>query len=536
MKTIKLFLSLLSTIFLLACNDILNKQPLDEIGDDAFWSDPTLIQYYINDLYANMPLDVYFWSESRSDNSVHANKDKFKLNYLRYNYNIETATAYNDNVWNTHYKNIRKCNRFIEKIDNATEDENIKMQQKGEVYFIRAFFYFELVKRYGGVVLLDKVLTMNDNWNIPRSSEKESWDFILSDLKKAIELLPEKRKHNERGRITKGAAWSLKSRVELYTKQYDECIKSCSEVYKLGYELVDGKTAEDYRSIWYITNKDNKEIIFDKQYLSPDVYNAFMVYHLVCYINTPYGDRGQGGLGPTQELVDQFTLKDGTQPSTYSNQNGIFDINETQIYENREPRFYANIIYHGSKIFKNGDKGPATVDRYTLDTPDKSDASPSGYNIWKWIDYDNYNYPYAGSGSKDHSTNWIYIRYAEIFLNDAEARVEKNDIQGAQNAVNVIRKRVGLPEITETNQDKLRDLIRKERRLELAFEDHRFWDIRRWKMGNKIPSKLHGVQFISPTEFKINEIDNRIWDDRKYLHPIPHDEILRTNIQQNPGF
>lgn len=538
MKNIKSPLLILMALLSFSCSDVLNKEPLDELGDDAFWSDPVLIQYYVNDVYAELLIDSYMLNESRSDNSVTANKEKNKLSELRFNYNIETPTSTNDNIWNDHYEYIRKCNRFLEKIDNAPVEESTKLLQKGQIHFLRAMFYFDLVKRYGGVVLLDKVLTMNDNWNIPRSSEEECYNFILQDLNKAIEFLPASWDGKDKGRATKGAAWALKSRVELYTKQYDAVIKSCEEVYKLGYELVDGKTPENYRSIWWSTNKDNKEIIFDKQYKSPDVYNNIMIYHMITYINNPYGDRGWGGMGPTQELVDEFELKDGGQAPKFSDKSntGTFDINSTKIYENREPRFYANLVCHGTQIFLKGDKGPVTVDRYLMDTPDKADGSPSGYNVWKWIDYDNYNYPYAGASGQDHSTNWIYIRYAEIFLNDAEARLETNDIQGALKAVNVIRARVGLPDITETNQAKLRELIRKERRLELAFEDHRFWDVRRWKIGDKTQKKLHGLRFTSPTEFRVDEIDSRVWDDRLYLNPIPHDEILRTNIQQNPGF
>lgn len=538
MKNIKLSLFALLSMLSFSCSDVLNKEPLDELGDEAFWSDPVLIQYYLNNVYAELPVDSYMLNESRSDNSVTANKEKNKLSELRFNYNIETPTATNDDIWNDHYEYIRKCNRFFEKIDKAPTDEVIKQKQKGEVHFLRALFYFELVKRYGGVILLDKVLTMDDNWSISRSSEDECYSFILTDLSKATELLPAAWDGKDKGRATKGAAWALKSRIQLYIKQYADAIKSCSEIYKLGYELVDGKTPENYRSIWWITNKDNKEIIFDKQYKSPDVYNNIMVHHLVTYINNPYGDRGWGGLGPTQDLIDEFELKDGSPAPQFSNQPSTktFDINETKIYENREPRFYSNVLFHGTKIFMKGDKGPATIDRYLMDTPDKADASSSGYNVWKWIDYDNYNYPYAGSSGQDHSINWIYFRYAEIFLNDAEARVETNDIQGALQAVNVIRQRVGLPDITEKDQAALRELIRKERRVELAFEDHRFWDVRRWRIGDKTQRTLHGLRFTSPTEFHVDEIDSRVWDDRLYLNPISHDEILRTNIKQNPGY
>lgn len=159
----------------------------------------------------------------------------------------------------------------------------------------------------------------------------------------------------------------------MYDKRYEDVIKSCAEVYKLGYELVDGTTPEKYRSIWWTTNKDNKEIIFDVQYKSPDVYNNMMVCNMVTYINDKYGDRGWGGLGPTQELIDAFEMADGTPATQYSQApaDQVFDINTCGIYEGREPRFYANIVFHGSQIFFNADKGAVTVDRYLMDTPDK---------------------------------------------------------------------------------------------------------------------------------------------------------------------
>lgn len=539
MKHINSIILILYVFFTSSCGDVLEKSPLDEIGDDAFWTDPTLVNYYVNDLYAEIPVDGLQLQENRSDNSVSSQRDKWRASSFSFNYNTINASASGEDVWNSYYTKIRKCNRFFEQIKNTPIEESTQKELTGQVHFLRALFYFDLVKRYGGVVLLDKVLTMSDNWDIPRSTEQESYDFIIDDLKKAIELLPESWNKANKGRATKGAAWALKSRVELYDKRYEEVVKSCEETKKSGYELIPGNTPEKYRSIWYITNKDNKEIIFDIQYKSPDIYNNMMIYNMVTYINNPYGDRGWGGLGPTQELVDEYELSDGSPAPQYANEDpdNVFDINQTGIYQNREPRFYANIVFHGSEIFKNGDKGPVTVDRYLMDTPDKGDASLTGYSVWKWIDYDNYNYPYAGASGKDHSINWILIRYAEIFLNEAEAKVELNDIQGALEAINVIRNRVGLPPYTETNQDKLRKLIRKERRLELAFEDHRFYDVRRWRIGQETQATLHGVRFISPTEFKISKTDTRTWDDRLYLYPIPHSEIIRSSaLTQNKGY
>lgn len=539
MKKIK-FPVLIACVVLLTGCDILNKDPLDEIGDDAFWQDETLTEYYVNDLYYEIPVDGLLLQENRTDNSVSAQRDKYRSTWFMFNYNLITASDPGQDIWNDYYIKIRKCNRFFERIGDSPLDDDVKALLTGQVYFLRAMFYFDLVKNYGGVVLLDKVLTMEDNWDIPRSSEEECYEFILADLEEAIKLLPEAWSGKDKGRATKGAAYALKSRVDLYGERYEEVIKDCQAIYDLGcYELVPGNTPEQYRSIWWTTNKDNKEIIFDIQYKSPDVYNNMMVCNMVTYLNEKYSDRGWGGLGPTQEMVDEFEMADGTPAIQYAqaSEETIFDINETGIYEGREPRFYANIIFHGSQIFFKADKGAVTVDRYLYDTPDKGDGSLTGYNIWKWIDYDNYNYPYEGSGSPDFSTNWIMFRYAEILLNDAEARVETGDITGALAAVNVIRRRVGLPDLTETNQSKLRELIRKERRIELAYEDQRFYDVRRWRIGDETQDKLHGVVFVSPTEFKVVTVDNRVWDDRLYLLPIPYDEILRQSaLTQNPGY
>ena len=463
MKKINTALFCLFVLLFCSC-DVLNKAPLDEIADDSFWSDETLVKYYVNDLYSEISVDGLQLQENRSDNSVSAQRDKYRASWFKFNYDMVSASdPQDDDVWEDYYVKVRKCNRFFERIGTSTIEESEKSRLTGEVHFLRAMFYFEMVKRYGGVILLDKVLTMEDNWEIPRSSEKECYDFILEDLKKATEMLPASYGSREKGRATKGAAYALKSRVELYDKRYEDVIKSCAEVYKLGYELVDGTTPEKYRSIWWTTNKDNKEIIFDVQYKSPDVYNNMMVCNMVTYINDKYGDRGWGGLGPTQELIDAFEMADGTPATQYSQApaDQVFDINTCGIYEGREPRFYANIVFHGSQIFFNADKGAVTVDRYLMDTPDKGDGSLTGYNVWKWIDYDNYNYPYAGAGSPDFSTNWIILRYAEIYLNDAEARLETGDVEGARKAVNMIRQRVGLPDLTESDPEKLRELIRK---------------------------------------------------------------------------
>lgn len=520
--------------------DVLDKTPLDEIGNTAFWQDENLVQYYVNDLYNEIYVDDEHLEENRTDNAVSAQRDKWRAWAFMFNYNALSPSDPNVDIWSDYYAKIRKCNRFFEQIGNTTlSEEKIKVLT-GQVYFMRALFYFDLVKHYGGVVLLDKVLTMEDDWNLPRATEEATYNFILADLQKAIDLLPEEWDSDNKGRVTKGAAYAFRSRVNLYAKKYQECIKDCETVKGMNrYELVDGKTPEGYRSIWWQTNKDNKEIIFDLQFKGPDVTNHMMVYNLVAYLNDPYGDRGWSGICPTQELIDEYEMADGTPAVKYSNADPerVFNVNETGIYKGREPRFYGSIVTHGNYIFLKGDKGPARVDRFLLDRPEKSDASLTGYSIWKWIDYDNYNYPYGGASSPDFPTNWILFRYAEIFLNEAEARLETDDVNGALQAINVIRSRVGLPILTETNQNKLRELIRKERRIELAFEDQRFWDVRRWRIGDKTQRTLHGVIWVSDTEFKVMTADVRKWDNRLYLYPIPHDEILRQSaLEQNPNY
>ena len=172
-----------------------------------------------------------------------------------------------------YYVKVRKCNRFFERIGTSTIEESEKSRLTGEVHFLRANVLFRMVKRYGGVILLDKVLTMEDNWESPLHLRKNAMTSFWKTSKKQQKCCLPRMVREKKGRATKGAAYALKSRVELYDKRYEDVIKSCAEVYKLGYELVDGTTPEKYRSIWWTTNKDNKEIIFDVQYKSPDVYN-----------------------------------------------------------------------------------------------------------------------------------------------------------------------------------------------------------------------------------------------------------------------
>lgn len=163
------------------------------------------------DLYSEISVDGLQLQENRSDNSVSAQRDKYRASWFKFNYDMVSASdPQDDDVWEDYYVKVRKCNRFFERIGTSTIEESEKSRLTGEVHFLRAMFYFEMVKRYGGVILLDKVLTMEDNWEIPRSSEKECYDFILEDLKKATEMLPASYGSREKGRATKGAALALK--------------------------------------------------------------------------------------------------------------------------------------------------------------------------------------------------------------------------------------------------------------------------------------------------------------------------------------
>jgi hypothetical protein len=452
------------------------------------------------------------------------------------------------------------------------------------VHFLRAYLYHNLVSMYGGVPIIKKTFGLTDNFNVPRDSYDNCIKFIVSDLDSAATLLPLSYSGNDRGRATKGAALALKSRVLLYaasdlynsngswagaytnkeligytggdrTARWQAAKDAAKAVINLGqYSLYmpnpgsAAEAAKNYGDIFI--SKDNPEDIY-LRYFTVKIDENWDGYNPGLY-NNPNGWHGWGSNTPLGQFVDSYEMNDGTK----------FDWNnpaeKTAPYQNRDPRFYASINYDGAKwrprpsdaagrdpvgIVQTGyyqkPDGTLIPGLDTRNSPlEDWNGTYTGYYMRKFID------PSINAQYDKQDQPWRYIRYTEILLNYAEACLGLGQEAEAKTYINQIRRRAFMPDVTETGQA-LIDRYRNERKIELAFEDHRYFDVRRWMIapgaytdalgiGIRYQADVNGNPISGPT-YSIIKAQSRAWNPRFYFFPIKLDEMNRNNkLIQNP--
>lgn len=483
-----------------------------------------------------------------------------------------------DGAWGNLWNGIRAANLFLEKSDevemdylrldpNESQQEiyrvrlaNIK-RWKYEVRFLRAYFYSELIVRYGGVPVVTRSYGLNDNYRSRRRNSLETClEFITDECDEAAENLPEAYASGDLGRVTAGAALALKSRVLLFAASalwnndlwcdgydYPELVTVDASVATQSERWADAAAAA--HDVMTLTDSGYRLAndwpgIF-RSYTSPEIIFARRDGNSNWFESTnfPVGfDGGNGGANPTQELVDAFEMADGTKFSWGGTSAGGEGYDgsayaNTAPYENRDPRLAWTVLTNNA-AFRN-----RTVEAWTggRDGKGVTQATKTGYYLRKYVD-ENINLTLGQSSIH----TWIVIRYAEILLNYAEAMNEAygpNDDHGygttAVQAVNEIRRRVGMPSLPSSlDKDALRERIRNERRVELAFEGHRFWDVRRWMIaGDALGTPVHGVSINKrggTFEYTGIEVEDRRFEERMYFYPIPQSEINITGWPQNP--
>ncbi|HZJ37430.1 MAG TPA: RagB/SusD family nutrient uptake outer membrane protein [Gillisia sp.] len=515
------------TMFLSCEKEILNQLPKDSLTDESVWTDSQGAIQFLNAIYGGMPSGfdrnyqgwgkgLYLLDGVTDDGDVcmpwtHSNE-------LQNGEFLPSNVPWGE-TWGDYYNLIRKANIAIENL-GALNDESLRQRLLGEAHFLRGFMYHELLRLYGiksdgneltGVPILENSLTLDDNFEIPRSSYDEVVDFIITDLNKAASLLPSKG-NIEAGRATVGAANALSSRVLLYAERFQDAAIAAEKVIDTEYYLF-----EDYRTLFLI--KNNEEIIYAKKFQEPDKVH-FGVNNGYDVINTPRSfrgasDAGWGGNVPTQNFVDSYEMVDGKAQDV----SPMYD--ETKPYENLDPRFEATVVHNGSAF-----RG-RVMEFYPggTDVTNQPEDTKTGYQLRKFHEE---QYPiYTKSSDQD----WIFIRYAEVLLNYAEAKNEASGPdQSVYNALNQIRQRAGIPNLASgLGQSEMRNKIRNERRIELAFEEHRFFDIRRWGIAeNLLNGPLIGVKIEKVGdnfEYTRYEFETRSFPPKLYVLPIPQDEI-----------
>ena len=481
MKTLaKIFSAGLLTLSIASCNDwiddIRNTSSIDDAA--AFESEET-VTLYVNGFYTWLNSYGQFGDRQFNGSLTEAMTDIFKYSGSNLtaragqpNQYAELATPMSPDgnllsCWDNAYSCIRRLNQFLilEQQYAGKFREEIRLQWQAQARFFRAFINFQLAKRHGGSIILFDALP--DGPNRARSTAEQVWDFIEADLDFCAENLPDEWNAANKGRVTKYAALAFKSRAMLYAKRWQKAYDAANEVIKSGrYSLV-----AEYAEAW---KGNNSEAILEFDYnrnLGP--YTQFDAN----YAPSTDGSTASCGPAPTQELVESYEAKDGSKIN-WSKWHG--STNEYPPYNELEPRFAATVLYPGCTwkgiTLDLSVQGPnVTFFNYGEQAASLGNTC-SGYLLKKLL-----NESMTDVVSVKSDQPWVEIRYAEVLLNFAEAAYRLDKTADAQDAMNQVRARVGLPAKTSTGNAFFAD-YRNERKVELAFEGHLYWDMVRWQL------------------------------------------------------
>ena len=522
--------------------DVLDKVPLDSYSEELVWKDGNLIETFVNNAYRLVPHGFnYSMTNSLStltdENNGRANSAANIINAGNITADALASLDYWNDPQRGFYKVITKTNLFFSKIEEAPIDAELKKRMMGEMKFLRAFSYFRLISFYGGVPLITKPFGLNDDFSVPRNTYEECLTFVLKELDEAASLLPLDYPNAQKGRITKGAAMSMKARALLYAASPQNNPANdmtkwqlAADAAKAVIDLNKYALYPDYKTLFLASTIYNSEIIWTRPFnLQVDLENVFV--ELSQY---PNGYGGFAQVHPLHNLVDDYETLNGKLPKndpSYDPQNP---------YVNRDPRFYASILYDGAPFQHR------QVETFLPKGQDSNEgssqpwnATQTGYYQRKFLDETIVN----PGGTNIGSTPWTYIRYAEILLNYAEAKYNLGDEATCREYINMIRSRpsVNMPPVTETGPALLARL-QNERRIELVFEDHRWFDVRRWKIAPQvlnIPGKRMSIMKDASGKktYTVVEFQPRAFFEKNYLVPIPQYEIAKNaKLVQNPGY
>ena len=547
-RTIYTSIIILSLVTFGAC-DYLEYDESSYLLEDEVFSDFNRTKQFLTGIYAYLPdgfnpIDGAMRS-SASDDAVHVWKYS---NVQKLNDGSWSAVQPVDDVFGTMYKGIRAANKFLVETqgqifeeEQFNEDYGDQMKQF-EIYpyearFLRAFFYFELAKRYGSVPLVTEPLTQEEANSVTVAPFDTLIQFIVDECEMIADSLPVtylNLPNGESGRATKGAAMALKTRALLYaasplhnesgaSDKWEAVAEAAHDVIYIGFYQLEG----NYKDLF--NNHESTELILGRRENESNTFERN---------NFPIGfEGGKTGTCPTQNLVDAYEMQ--TTGLGIDNAGSGYDPNFP--YLDRDPRMYETILMNGDLW-----KGQTIETWYGgANAMPKPNASVTGYYLKKHV-IESINLTPTNTTSKNHT--WILFRFAEVLLNYAEAM---NELYGPEDpatygmtaleAVNMLRSRVEMPEFPAgLTKDAFREKLRNERRVELAFEDHRFWDIRRWKIGPET-TDIYGIvitdNIFGGYAYTKTLVEERIFEDRMNLYPIPENEIyINSNLSQNAGW
>lgn len=528
------------------CSDMLDIKPTTFISDEAIWEDKNLINQFVANTYGSMLCGFnrctagyeQDWSMSWAGNLDAATDDFASVSdgpiYTQLNKDAITAQScpFVEEIWNQEYKVIRKCNIIIERapgVDERILSATEKKRVEAEARFLRAFCHFELARTFGKAPLIVKAQSLTDELQVAPSSFADIVKFVKEECDLYADNLLLSYSDDEAGHATKGAFLALKSRALLYlasplnssddSRKWADAAQAAQDVMDLDIYKLYKLTDTPYRSMAFDKTAANKEVIFERRFTFPEApHNIHMMWSLDAV------DAGSwNGLYPTQNLVDAYETVNGkltTDPT-----NSMY--NKQDPYTNRDARFYQSIIYNGS----TWETHRMSMVTNTVDPSKNGSCKPQlgkarcGYGPKKFIEeLDPSTNLYGGYAQ---SNNWPYIRYAEVLLNYAEA---KNEELAAPDpsvylAINEVRSRSGQPDLPSgLSKIEMRERIKNERRIELLLEEHRFYDLRRWKDGDVLAEPIMGMNIYDDNvtlRYEVSKVEDRIFNGTHYYLPIP---------------
>jgi hypothetical protein len=568
---------------LTSCEDafggFLDKQPSNELTGDEVFSDWSLMEEFHFDTYNFLRHGANRINSSWLDAATDLGETSFATGGTRTTFNIgnyygsDGANELTD-TWEHYYRAIRKCNMILTRIDDVPKAADLsqdkyetdKKNYKAEARFLRAWFYWELYLRYGAIPVVTEVLDPNgdllSDYTERPTTKEYVVDFILKELNECeSDLMSYTDAWNATyaGRIGQPMAAALRSRIKLFmaSPRYsaesgitwqqaaDEAnyfINTYGDKFKLYND--EGLTSKAVlTNVWLLNAYDeaNPEVIFYR--------NDATIGWSGIYLDVPVGEGGNGGMCPSQNLIDMYDMADGSAPFTSYDATGAPVYNgvnptinaasgysDANMWANRDPRLQATVLTHGASW--NG--AVINVIKGQRDNPvGNANATPTGYYLRKYIPETILSANHAGNSRR----LWTIIRYAEILMNYAEALNEVNGpTQEVCDLLDQVRHRAGITgnvadRADLKTKDAMRNFIHKERTVEFAFEEHRAWDVRRWNVATEaLGRNIIGIDVAANGTITRKVAQSRVFQDKMYLYPIPEAEEWKTGIENNPGW
>ena len=532
---------LIITLSLQGCEkDFLDRQPLDRISSSSVFTDKALTEAYLYQSYHTLNVGYSMYGEVWGDNGIYMlsnltdearNKSSWVSSETTIVPGLIKPTDNPLDIWAKSYMSIRIANNIILNLKDAPFEDSYKNRITSEARFIRASLYFYLARCYGGVPLITEPQDIEDQSGmlVARTPQQEVYAFIDKELEEIGGILPSAANlpSDEYGRATREAAWALNGRNLLYAKNYTKSAEYSKKVMDAYLFSLD----DDYFALFQ-SHGGSPEVIFEILFNGVETGHSFDRYNILIPFHIDYASQ----MNPTQEMVDAYEMENGlpiTDPASGYNPDDPFT--------GRDPRLEATIFYNGSKF-----RG-VTLD---MVSPDGAQAplrtglsSITGYYIRKFLD----EQPIVPQWERSQ-TSWKELRLGEVLLNYAEAKNEATGPdQSVYDAINSIRARAQMPALPSgLEKDAMKQRIIQERRIELAFENFRWYDLIRWDMAVSVLNDkyFHGMRITRDDSgnlvynpYLLDFTSKQVFQSKNNLLPIPQDEIEKNpNLTQNPGY